>query len=489
MTATAIRSLLVVGLTGLLPGVVWLSSAAPRPESVPAAFASPSPPTVGVGPLGTAGCAAAACHGSSAGVGTVPDSDKCWTSSAVRWLSGDPHVNAYAALKSDRGWQIMAKLGLKKHDQPDEILPATEYDRCLACHTNPTLAGSGAFGLNADDLARVRADGVGCESCHGNSGPWLAAHTSTTVPYPPAGMADLNNVGERAKACAGCHVGAPADPARGITVPRDMNHDMIAAGHPRLNFELTSYQQLLPPHWFDRDRTVSGHPTRGSGFETTSWLVGRVAVAEAACELMADRANRAWPEFADADCFACHHTLAPESWRQKTLERTVGRTPGALPWQSIWPVTRPDDLDDAVPGKSGDVRTLLGMFMQRYPPPADSVKQPAADAAKSLAALRMELSRRGAVVPVEPLFQAAGRSLGRLTWDEAGQVYLGLAAWGRSFGPPYSHEFDVVRAKLSLTPARNSPDNYSPENVRSDLAGLIAAVRKKADADPPPGPK
>ena len=50
------------------------------------------------------------------------------------------------------------------------------------------------------------------------------------------GMIDTKNLLVRAPTCASCHVGS-AD--------QDMNHDMIAAGHPPLRFEQASYEALL----------------------------------------------------------------------------------------------------------------------------------------------------------------------------------------------------------------------------------------------------
>src|SRR6185312_10631892 len=140
---------------------------------------------------------------------------------------------------------------------------------------------------------------------------WTAANRDTG--YQQSGMARLYDIGERALACAGCHVGAPADPERGYPV-RDMNHDMIAAGHPRLNFDFADYQRRLPPHWQEKDRLAAAATPRPPDFEAKGWLVGRVAAAEAACRLTADRARRLapWPEFAEFNCYACHHDLVPE---------------------------------------------------------------------------------------------------------------------------------------------------------------------------------
>src|SRR6476660_5000791 len=108
-------------------------------------------------------------------------------------------------------------------------------------------------------MASLRSEGVGCEACHGNASSWYGPHTGDTwsaanrpALYQTHGMHKLYDVGERALVCAGCHVGAPADEKRGYPVPRDMNHDMIAAGHPRLNFDFADYQRRLPPHWQEK---------------------------------------------------------------------------------------------------------------------------------------------------------------------------------------------------------------------------------------------
>jgi hypothetical protein len=226
---------------------------------------------------------------------------RTWAGSATHWLAVDPHTRAYAALESPLAVSIMSRL--------QSTVSATEDSRCLACHTNPSLAND-----SADERMRsLRSDGVSCESCHGDAGTWLHQHTTWTVAdraagYDQSGMAKLFDLGERAVACTGCHVGAPADPARGIPV-RDMNHDMIAAGHPRLNFDFAQYQHLLPRHWKETDTSPD--------FDVKAWLVGRAAHVESAWRLSADREERArendprtpWPEFADWNCVSCHHRI------------------------------------------------------------------------------------------------------------------------------------------------------------------------------------
>jgi hypothetical protein len=49
---------------------------------------------------------------------------------------------------------------------------------------------------------------------------------------------------------------------------RDVNHDLIAAGHPRLSFELSAFMATMPPHWTAHRRPRAGrrgacaHPRR-----------------------------------------------------------------------------------------------------------------------------------------------------------------------------------------------------------------------------------
>lgn len=291
---------LAAGAVLIAIGAAGLFGRAPRPTpAIPTSAALESvtahPNTIGVG-----GCASSGCHGGSAIqslTGTLDD--RTWAGSAAHWLAVDPHTRAYAALESPLAKSIMERFA--------PGFGATEDVRCLACHTNPSLA-------DVDAISRerlMRLEGVNCEACHGNAGKWMPLHTTWTAAnraagYDSTGMVKLFDIGERALMCAGCHVGAPADESRGYPV-RDMNHDMIAAGHPRLNFDFADFQRLLTPHWKEEDGS--------SEFEVKAWLVGRAAHAEAAAKLTADRETRGkagaatWPEFAESSCVSCHHKL------------------------------------------------------------------------------------------------------------------------------------------------------------------------------------
>src|SRR5262249_11794199 len=156
---------------------------------------------------------------------------------------------------------------------------------------------------------------VSCEACHGPASRWDVEHITTAWAVPEgrkkrceaAGMTWLNDLASRAKTCAGCHVGAAADKEKGLPL-REVNHDLIAAGHPRLTFEFAVYSARMPHHWDERDRTRAGQPlVKRTPVE--EWEAGQLASARAGLTLLADRAQRAttnkapWPEFAELDCY------------------------------------------------------------------------------------------------------------------------------------------------------------------------------------------
>ncbi len=265
--------------------------------------------------LGNAGCSAQGCHGAVTSHarplsiwGTDAADLSRWRESATIFTGHDPHRLAFDALKTERSAGIQHLLQAKT--------PAWEDARCLACHANPTTASNPSASAKA-----LHADGVSCEACHGNSSDWIVAHTKFTGwptrwgEHVKAGMTYLENIAMRAITCVRCHVGAPADD----TAPRrDVTHDLIAAGHPRLNFDFATAVERLPSHWVEKDRYSPQPALRPSSEAAWHWGVGRRAGAEAAYRLLADRVaqgredSRTWPELAEYDCFSCHRGLDPE---------------------------------------------------------------------------------------------------------------------------------------------------------------------------------
>jgi hypothetical protein len=461
--------------------------------------------------LANASCSATACHGgpATASFANAPDAD-AWKSAASQWLARDPHAHTAEVLSGAAASRIMGRL---RAHQPDRwAAQALEEPRCLACHTNPALASvSDPAPLRQDHL---RAEGVGCEACHGNASGWVYRHTTWTARdrakgYETHGMTKLYDIGERALVCAGCHVGAPPDPDRGYPL-RDVNHDMIAAGHPRLNFDFADAQWRLPPHWSEKDRTQDACPPCGPEVEMKGWLIGRVASAEAACRLLADRAGRRtrkektpWPELAEFNCFACHHEVRPHGVRNNSTH-AEDRVPGSLRWQTIWPVTRPEpmaalaqadqlaDLVEQTERHLTDLRTLL-QGAGRAPP--GRVRDQAAAAVSTLGELRraiQALPDRAAARLVLGLYEVVADE--PRDWDEACQIVHGLAAMERTrlrlaaperpgfnarFAPVFGH---LTLPRLPTGISYTSPHGYDPAWLNRELRQLLVSVRSACES-------
>jgi hypothetical protein len=302
-------------------------------------------------------------------------------------------------------------------------IPAHEDQRCLSCHV---VADPHRIAPN------FRGDGVSCESCHGPAEKWLAIHyqdswkTKTPAEKQGLGMVDTQSILGRVKLCVECHVGTPG---------RDVDHDLIAAGHPRLNFEFTAFHANMPHHWPDaRDRDPSysqSKPARGrADFEACAWVAGQLVSAHAALELLADRASdpkKPWPEFAEHDCFACHHDLRSPSPRQ---QRTVpGSKLGVMPWNSWYTNMLPRALK-IIHAKDDPIVELPADWHSR-----EDVAGKARKSAKDLQQLigQLDGKLRGPLSPAT-LFRdilngaSLPRKRGEFTWDEASQVYLALEA-------------------------------------------------------------
>ncbi len=349
---------------------------------------------------GVGSCSAAACHN-----GNGPQGSK--GSEYSTWITVDPHAKAYSVLFDKRSKRIVENL--------KETTAAERNGRCLSCHAMP----------EADRNSRVRIeDGVGCESCHGPAQKWLTQH------YLPEwkqkgddqkaalGMRRTKDLQHRANMCADCHVGSPG---------RDVNHDLIAAGHPRLSFEFSAYLAILPKHWSERDEKQ-----RYPDFEVRAWAIGQVASARAALQLLADRARdekKPWPEFAEYDCFACHHDLREPSWRQK--RGYTGRVPGSFPWGSWYYSMTATAV--ATRGSEGDKQVLpaLQKLRDEMKKPSPARKQVSKEAHVAAEQLDQCLPPRNPYGPeaIQQLLRSVRQDAKQAeTWDQEAQRYLAAAA-------------------------------------------------------------
>jgi hypothetical protein len=165
-------------------------------------------------------------------------------------------------------------------------------------------------------------------------------------------MRDMRDLAVRSHTCLHCHVG---------TEEQSVDHQMIAAGHPDLTFELNLFSSVMPRHWKD--------PDDAPWFGTKEWAVGQGMQLRDSLQRLARRARSStWPEYSELDCFACHHNLtAPkDSWRQEV--GYAGRTPGVPAWNSARYVVfryAAAETDAATAGKlESELATLSGLMGQ-----------------------------------------------------------------------------------------------------------------------------
>jgi Cytochrome c554 and c-prime len=454
--------------------------------------------------VGTPSCSARGCHGAVDPVTSRPAPDcldKIDPASlpVVRqnefslWLARDKHAQAYQVLDGDLGRRILKNLYGADKAQWDE-------SACLACHTNPLAAAESSV------LKQERLSGVGCESCHGAAAQWLDAHTKpewmckTREEKNAYGMKPMGDPVALAQTCVGCHVGAP--PTDGAPV-RDMNHDMIAAGHPRLDFELSAFLANMPPHWDEKSQAKH----HGADYEARVWAVGQVVTAQAALELLTDRArnadsplseisisgsniniratpaarsaNRPWPEFSEYNCYACHHALTDPSWRQT---RGYGdRKAGSLPW-GTWYSVMPRRLAGQAPFGDANDQTIAKGFdalekaMAAPQKDRSDIPARAQELAKRLTPLltktsQTKLSRKEIQMLLSSL-AAKEPSDSAPDWDAAEQLYLAAAALSQDQGAEQSSEKLNGLVKMLAVPRTFSPEDFN-KAFNPSLKGLI----------------
>ena len=295
---------------------VALSAAALSLFLSPSSFAATDTPEP-IKYIGPGSCAATSCHGSVKPV----SGSRVLQNEYSTWILQDKHSRAYQALTGEVGERMarILKLGSKAEEAP----------KCLACHALYTTAEQRGRAFEI-------SEGVSCENCHGPASAWLGPHTTRDWPHEKSiaiGMHDTRSVIHRTEKCLECHLG---------TREKFVDHEMIAAGHPDLYFELDSFSAVMPRHWkVPRESTPSKPIEDPAWTGVRDWSTGQAIQLRESMERLAWRAKGergdkkdAWPEYAELSCFACHHSLGPakDSWRQE--HGYEGRRPGDPAWNA-----------------------------------------------------------------------------------------------------------------------------------------------------------
>jgi len=297
--ALSCRSLTPIALFAL----ALLACGLLKGESKKPGSAAPAGPDTAVGQYtGPGSCSSSSCHGSVKPRTETP----VWQNEYSVWVLKDKHARAFSALSGPVAVRMAQILHLPRADTAP---------KCLACHALdvPPEKRAHTFELG---------DGVGCENCHGPASGWLGEHTTRNWTHEQSlarGMSDLRDLAKRSEKCLTCHLG---------NQQQFVDHEMIAAGHPDLYFELDSFSAAMPRHWKE---PLGEDPWR----DVRTWATGQTVQLHASLERLAGRARGvSWPEYSELQCFACHHSLTPalDSWRQK--RGYPGRRPGDPPWNA-----------------------------------------------------------------------------------------------------------------------------------------------------------
>lgn len=241
--------------------------------------------------VGVASCGGTTCHGRQEADGAVVRQDEL-----MRWQEPSSatgsHSRAYAVLTNPRSQRIANELGIGN--------PASAT-MCLGCHSDyvPASRRGPRFQLS---------DGVSCESCHGGAGGgetgWLASHYAvgnTHAANVSRGLYPLEDPRARASMCLNCHFGSTAE-------GQFVDHRIMAAGHPRLVFELDLFSTLQQHH--DEDGDYSRR--KGRTNHVRMWAVGQATALERSLTLFQNQrfgTEGLFPEFFFFDCHTCHRRI------------------------------------------------------------------------------------------------------------------------------------------------------------------------------------
>lgn len=233
--------------------------------------------------LGVASCAGSTCHGRSEADGRIVRQDEI-----LRWQEPSSptgaHSRAFAVLSNERSAAIARRLG---------IGPATSAPMCLGCHSDNAATRGPRF---------QQSDGIGCEACHGGAARWIDVHkTGNRQASLAAGLVPLNDPAVRASVCLDCHFGS-ADGGQFVT------HRIMAAGHPRISFELDLFSTLQQHHDEDGDYVRR----KGRNDSARVWATGQAMALDRALSLFSNPGlgtEGAFPEFYFLDCHSCHRRI------------------------------------------------------------------------------------------------------------------------------------------------------------------------------------
>jgi len=427
--------------------------------------------------VGVASCAGSTCHGRMEGDGTVVRQDEL-----MKWqepsTAGGAHSRAWAVLSNSRSQFIARNLG---------IGDPSKASMCLGCHSTAGTA-----------RAVPAEDGVGCESCHGPAGGWIASHyagiTSNADPDREmrekhlanlrAGLRKLEDPVVRAGVCVDCHFGAAGE-------GQFVTHRIMAAGHPRISFELDLFSSLQAHHHEDADYGWRKFGASGARTDHVQmWAVGQATALERSLSLFQSRRGTEgmFPEFYFLDCHSCHRRIYDQAKPVKSSVDNPGRAgipEGMPPYNDENLIMLAAAARVAAPALAEQLSARTEAFHKAMTVDRASAVAAAAELGQTVSALKSAFAARSfsgadAFTLVDAI--AARATADRFT-DYAGsqQAVMGIdtllnamVSSGRvTVGAAAGIRADIDRAYTSV----KDPNAYKPTDFQTSFGSAVGAIR------------
>ncbi|MGV1684590.1 multiheme c-type cytochrome [Sphingopyxis sp. NJF-3] len=428
--------------------------------------------------LGVASCAGSTCHGRMEGDGTVVRQDEL-----MKWQEpstpGGAHSRAWAVLGNSRSQFIARNLG---------IGDPSRAAMCLGCHSD-AAASRGTAPLE---------DGVSCESCHGPAGGWIASHYAGVganadpgaemrekhLANLRAGLRKLEDPVVRAGVCVDCHFGSAGE-------GQFVTHRIMAAGHPRISFELDLFSALQAHHQEDAD--YGWRKFGGAGGRTDHvqmWAVGQATALERSLALFQSKRGTEgmFPEFFFLDCHSCHRRIYDQAKPVKTSLDNPGRPgipEGMPPYNDENLIMLSAAARLASPALAEQLGARSAAFHRAIATDRPSAVAAAAALAQTVAALKAAFASRGfsgtdAFAMVDAI---AAKTVGDRFTDYAGssQAVMGvdtllgaMVSSGRvTVGAAAGIRADIDRAYAAV----KDPNSYRPADFQAALGSAVRAIQ------------
>ena len=413
----------------------------------PVSAAAVAQSTSGGSYVGVATCGGTTCHGRSEADGPIVRQDEIllWQDPST---AAGAHSRAWAVLREPRSRTIAQRLGIGD--------PASA-EMCLGCHVTPGGQRGPRFQVT---------DGVGCESCHGPASNWLASHYAVGGTHSnnvARGMVPLENPRARASVCLDCHFGS-ADEGQFVT------HRIMAAGHPRISFELDLFSTLQQHHNDDSD-----YATRKGGTDhLRMWAIGQAMALDRSLGLFSGPrgTDGVFPEFYFLDCHSCHRPISDDPRFQPSVLANPGR-----PIPSGYPPFN----DENMIMLGAAARVIAPQLAQRFERDSRAFDQ--AFARDRSAAVAAGQALRASARALADAFASA--PMGR---EQSFAIIQSITS--EAVSPRFTDYAGSVQAVMatdtllsSLVAARQVPASAA-DDIRSDINGAYRAVRDPNSYNP-----